>query len=79
MRFAYTNYMLKLFFLLGSSLLLGRVNRICQHKISKMNSITNESSNADVVAWLNEHGLSEAVSEFHGKIRVLLPQYNISQ
>ena len=35
-----------------------------------MNSITNESSNADVVAWINEHGLSASVPEFHGKIRV---------
>ena len=44
-----------------------------------MNSITNESSNADVVAWINEHGLSATVSEFHGKIQVLFPLYNISQ
>ena len=40
-----------------------------------MNSITNESSNADVVAWINEHGLSASVPEFHGKIRVFTSVY----
>ena len=45
-----------------------------------MNSITNESSNADVVAWINENGLSASVPEFHGKIRVFTSTvYNISQ
>ena len=40
-------------------------------------NITNKSSNADVKAWLNERGVSEAVPEFEGKITSLLPQYTL--